>query len=342
MSVFDRKYCIVDNMGNYYTVNEYDALVEAKSEESAMWFDILEANKRINNSGMSKMLRTVPAKKNFCQKKVTVITDSEEISMQDIDFARMTKELLFLQENLSKYQNELRKKLSAVDEEICDILHFIELYQRDEEQSLDLVDRIQNCRQRRRKIKDEMYRAESFERIFNTGGITNILKTINKRLDKMEVREYTPRRLPGLFVEGIKLEDVQEEKATEASVEEYSDIYWEDNMVYERNDTIFDGKKNNWEDFVSQQQEFFKNIEQYAINLQLDIQELDGDIENLMLTCEDANCNVAQGYKMFKQLKELRLTRKEKLEELDKISVIIESFDCNGMASAYSYCAEVS
>lgn len=69
MSVFDRKYCIVDNMGNYYTVNEYDALVEAKSEESAMWFDILEANKRINNSGMSKMLRTVPAKKNFCQKK---------------------------------------------------------------------------------------------------------------------------------------------------------------------------------------------------------------------------------------------------------------------------------
>lgn len=69
MSVFERKYCIVDSSGNYYTVNEYDALVVAKGAEAAEWFDILEANKRINNSGMGKSLRTVEANKSLCTKK---------------------------------------------------------------------------------------------------------------------------------------------------------------------------------------------------------------------------------------------------------------------------------
>lgn len=39
--------------------------------------------------------------------------------------------------------------------------------------------------------------------------------------------------------------------------------------------------------------------------------------EEGMPETEDANCNVAQGYKVFKRLKELRLERKAKLQELD-------------------------
>lgn len=42
-------------------------------------------------------------------------------------------------------------------------------------------------------------------------------------------------------------------------------------------------------------------------NLQMDIMEIDDEIENILLETEDANCNVAQGYKVFKRLKELRL-----------------------------------
>ena len=47
-------------------------------------------------------------------------------------------------------------------------------------------------------------------------------------------------------------------------------------------------------------------------NLRVDIAEIDDEIESILIETEDANCNVAQGYKVFKRLKELRLERKSK------------------------------
>lgn len=62
--------------------------------------------------------------------------------MEDIDLSYLAKELFFLQSNIEKYQVDLRKNLSEVDEEICDIMHFVELYERDNEQSLELMDKL--------------------------------------------------------------------------------------------------------------------------------------------------------------------------------------------------------
>lgn len=78
-------------------------------------------------------------------------------------------------------------------------------------------------------------------------------------------------------------------------------------MAEERNYTPFDGKENDWLSFARQQSEFYRNAGQYITNLQIDIKEIDTEIENILLEIEDANCNVAQGYKVFKRLKELRL-----------------------------------
>lgn len=347
MSVFDRKYFIGDTVGNFYKLNEEDVLVVAGNVSEAQSFNILEANRRVSGSEMSKLLRVIPIKKNMGQEKVTAemkedknSKNTEDMAIEDIDFARLVKELVFLQKNLTKYNDRLRGKLSAADEEICDILHFIELYQRDETQSLNLVDRIQECTYRRREIKNEMCRIQAFGRIFNTGGMANILNDISKQFDKMGEREYTPRRLPELFVEAIKLSDMSEEDNYEDYQEDYDD-YKENDMVYERKDTIFDGKNTNWEEVVSRQAEFFENIEQYADNLQLDLDEIDNQIEDLLIACEDANCNVAQGYKMFKKLKDLRLARKQKLDEWNKVLDIIDCFDCNSMADTYRYCADI-
>lgn len=83
-------------------------------------------------------------------------------------------------------------------------------------------------------------------------------------------------------------------------------------MAEERNYTPFDGRENNWVSFARQQAEFYRNAGQYITNLQIDIKEIDADIENILMETEDANCNVSQGYKIFKRLKELRLERKQK------------------------------
>ena len=85
-------------------------------------------------------------------------------------------------------------------------------------------------------------------------------------------------------------------------------------MAEERNYTPFDGKENDWVSFARQQAEFYRNAGQYITNLQIDIKEIDADIENILMETEDANCNVAQGYKIFKRLKELRLKKKAKMK----------------------------
>ena len=47
---------------------------------------------------------------------------------------------------------------------------------------------------------------------------------------------------------------------------------------------------------------------------------------------DTANCNVAQGYKMFKRLKELRMKRKEKEQELQCLYTLTDRFDMDVMA----------
>ena len=50
---------------------------------------------------------------------------------------------------------------------------------------------------------------------------------------------------------------------------------------------------------------------------------------------EDANYNVTQGYRAFKELKDLRNERKEVLVELEAVQMIAERFDCDSMREAY-------
>lgn len=346
MNIFERKYCIVDNRGNYYRVDDYDALVVASGEESATWFDILEANKRINNSKMKKTLRTVEAnKKSMKEKQISEeydVVESGEFDMDSIDFYRLARELVFVQANVQKYQEKLKAKRSEADSKICDILHFIELYQHDDEQSLELVDQIQEYRKTRREAKDQAYRVETFSRLFSPGGMENILKDIAHQLENMDYREYSSRSLHSLFSQGVKLEDSSVETAENNDVIECTQRDdKEDSMKYEREETFYDNRENNWGRMVADQLGFFASVEQYIINLKIDISELDAKIEELMVQCEDTSCNIAQGYKMFKELRELRLQRKKKSEELNKVSVIADRFDCQSMAKTYRACEEI-
>ena len=90
--------------------------------------------------------------------------------------------------------------------------------------------------------------------------------------------------------------------------------------------------ENDWVSFVRQQAEFYRNAGQYITNLQIDIKEIDADIENILMETEDANCNVAQGYKIFKRLKELRLEKKAKMKELNCLYALTDYIDCESLA----------
>ena len=103
-------------------------------------------------------------------------------------------------------------------------------------------------------------------------------------------------------------------------------------MAEERSYIPFDGKENDWLSFARQQAEFYRNAGHYITNLQIDIKEIDAEIENILLEAEDTNCNVAQGYKVFKSLKELRLEKKTKTKELNCLYALTDYIDCESLA----------
>lgn len=51
----------------------------------------------------------------------------------------------------------------------------------------------------------------------------------------------------------------------------------------EKHNTVFDGKQNNWFAFAVQQVQFYRDIRQYIINLQIEIQDIDDRLCGLRL-----------------------------------------------------------
>lgn len=351
MSIFDRRYYIMDSDGNSYRVGDNDKLVLVRDDEEADTFDVLEANKRIGNSGRSTYYRIIEVKNHGKTQAIKQETVSEPVCgycMEDMDFEELLRKLCFVHENIERFQREFRDKQSDVDLKICDILHYIELYEQHEDESADLINRLQDCRNRRRKIKDELYRIDAIERIFKIKSFIPQLKESFHMIENMDMRKYTPRKLPELFANGIEIDGKRGERPVSESIENRFVVLdggqkveeaaeEETDMDYERKMTVYDGRKNNWLAFAKMQQEFYGNAEQYMVNLQIESEELDHRIEALLEQIETANYNVTQGYKVFKQLKNMRVLRKEKDQELQCLESLIEGFDCRAMYDAFAY-----
>lgn len=95
--------------------------------------------------------------------------------------------------------------------------------------------------------------------------------------------------------------------------------------------TPFDDKNIDWLKFARKQAEFYKNARQYIMNNEIEMSEIDAAISDVMKEIEVSNCNVTQGYKLFKRLKDLRLERKEKETELNALYILTGSFDLTAM-----------
>ena len=111
-------------------------------------------------------------------------------------------------------------------------------------------------------------------------------------------------------------------------------------MEYVRKETVLDGKEHDWLAFARQQSEFYDNVSQYMMNLQLDMDEIEASIEDTLIMIEDANFNVAQGYKAFKQLKDLRNQKKEKQKEYDCLVALTKGISVGEIADQAYYAVQ--
>lgn len=271
------------------------------------------------------------------QNGLLTLQDISELSK--VDWLSYLKDFCYIVDSMWNYRSSLAKLQSQTDQEILDLLHYIELYELDDQESLETMRLLQNARERRRQAKDEMQKTEWFQNAIGNGTNAAKAKAAIKQIEKMDTRIYHPRTMPELFKnarlrEQKRLEEMDYQQEVAEVITECEE---EDIMPYERIETIYDTKKMDWEAMVKQQLEFFENAQQHIINLKLDIQQIDDEVEQTLTCIENANCNAAQGYQMFKKLKELRNERKEKERELASVQSIAECFDCASMADAYDY-----
>ena len=377
----DTFYYIMDYSSNYYRVNKDNQLVVATNEEEATVFTFAQANSRICVGKKSSFYYMIPIEEEgemdisneTFQEQMSDIADDVVMEKDETQHVSPVKELTYdelqkpVEKNVSSYdlsemdwseylthfayvasgikdyRDELAKKHSDIEQKICDILHYIELCETDNDEAVDLVELLRVCRENRRNIKDELMRIEYFQNNLGTSANVAKAKQALKSIKGLETRKYKPRKYDELFENCIMKDkhrergNVDGEKVENVSfkynmIQTVTDEGGEDIMTGERTYTPYDDKENDWLSFARQQAEFYRNAHQYITNLQITINEINQEIENILQETENANFNVAQGYKVFKRLKELRLERKAKSQELNCLYALTNHIDCEAFA----------
>lgn len=347
---------IMDGSGNYYRINNKDQLVTAGNREQADFFTFAEANSRIGGGKKSHFYSAIPINSENESKRTETMPEllksaqteavKEEINkegnnvensninvydMSQIDWLEYLNHFAFVGKSIKKYQDELSQTLSNTEMELCDVMHYVELCELDEDQSLYAIDLLRDIRDRRREVKDELFRIEWLQKALGGSSISNVEESI-KQLGKLKRRRYIPRRLPELFEKTTKRENHQ-------SVTEDRKRGGYDTMEMVRKETVYDNRENDWLNFAKEQLQFYGNVRQYMINLELDLERIDQEIEVILTGIEDASCNVTQGYKVFRHLKDLRVERRMKDKELSCLEAITRNFDCEAMEEEFRYIA---
>lgn len=355
----DSLYYIMDYSGNYYRTDMSDQLITA-SEKDATVFTFAQANSRIGTGKKAAFYCMIPIEeksesevveehispiKELTYDEVCEQVEKNALSydLSEMDWAEYLTHFTYIVSGLKDYRDDLAKRHSDIDQKICDILHYIELCETADEEAIDLVELLRVCRENRRDIKDELQRIEYFQNQIGTNA--NLVKANQalKSMKGLENRKYKPRKYEELFENCVMKEkhlqkdDLCSEQIRQENEKKNFDRRAicekeREKVVEERIYTPFDGKENDWMSFAKQQAEFYRHAGQYINNLQIDIHEIEEEIEDVLLKTEDANCNVAQGYKVFKKLKELRLEKKAKEKELHCLYALTDYIDCDALA----------
>ena len=346
-------YYIMDLSKNYYRIDSQNQLVAAAGKECAGVFTMRDVFNKVGGGKRASFYNVVSidgSKIINC----SMLPESEKISDNDAEECR--KEIIAAEYDISKldwcdylrnfcylistagdYLSDLKKQESDADLEICDLLHYIELFEIRENEETQLIQHLKDVRHRRRDVKDAMDAVKQFQ---ETIGISsNLLKAqkLLKHLEDLKHRHYTPRKLPELFNNGVKenrnllkcnSEIESDMEATKVDMVEDRRVV---NMSEVRRDTVFDTKKMDWLQFAKEQVEFYKNAEQHIVNLQIDIRDIDEEIESTLEKIEEGSFSAVQGYMVFKRLRDLRTERKEKLQELESVSILVEPFNCDAI-----------
>ena len=202
-----KMYYIVDMQGNYYKIGAKGNLMVAKNSDEADMFTLRDANDRIGSGRKARFYTTVEAEETVMPAEEAVY-DAPEYDVVDKptmfdslqnNWEELLSNLCYMSSHMDEYQNNLNQMLSDVDKEICDLMHYLEFSDLDNQEMLKVAEMLKDRRQHRRQIKDEMEKTALMKDTFldRTFG-TKVQQSLDV-MEKMKTRHYTPRRLNELF-----------------------------------------------------------------------------------------------------------------------------------------------
>ncbi len=204
-----KMYYIVDMQGNYYKIGAKGNLMVAKNSDEADVFTLRDANDRIGGGRKARFYTTVEATETVIPAEETVY-DAPEYDVVDKptmfdslqnNWEELLSSLCYMSSHMDEYQNNLNQMLSDVDKEICDLMHYLEFSDLDNQEMLKVAEMLKDRRQHRRQIKDEMEKTALMKDTFldRTFG-TKVQQSLDV-MERMKTRQYTPRRLNELFAQ---------------------------------------------------------------------------------------------------------------------------------------------
>ena len=205
-----KMYNIVDMQGNYYKIGAN--LVAAKNSGEADMFTLREANNRIGGGKKARFYTTVEAdmrpvseaEPTYSAPEYDEVEKPTMFDSLDNDWETTLSKLCYMSSHIQEYQNNLNTMLSDVDREVCDLLHFLEFKELDDSDMLKASKMLQDARRRRREIKDEMEKTALMRATFLDKEFGMKVHQSLEQMERMKCRQYTPRKLTGLFDEQIR------------------------------------------------------------------------------------------------------------------------------------------
>lgn len=205
----ERYYIRESNGGRYCYLNAADNLIVVNDISEAYTFTADEVKMHLTGK-KKKFYEAIPVPAETTE---TTETDAvEEIAPASVKAANdasllkngwngIIAQLSYLTRHAGDYESELQEQLKSVQEEICDIQHFLELRAETPEDTQSAAEMLQACLHRRREIKDAMIVLDVLRTGLLNQDLDNRITSCQTQIDALDYRQYRPRQLPQLFAE---------------------------------------------------------------------------------------------------------------------------------------------
>lgn len=207
MNTGDKCY-IVTTKGQYCKLNEHNDLVIARDHSEAILFSRQEAEARIGKGRKSRFyhIEAAPLPVAGAAELSTQNCDNGENTTTmfegcHYDWEDMLSNLCYISKHMAEYQTKLHGMQSDVDQEISDIMHYLEFNNPGADKMLIASQMLQERRRKRREITDEIERTNLICDAFLDGNFETKIQQAFNRMERMKSRQYTPRKLTDLFTQ---------------------------------------------------------------------------------------------------------------------------------------------